>query len=392
MARAARIWTLGSATLASLFGGASCGGHDETQLLYEPGVAQADTAPHPSTFLAFPGDRDRAPAPGESEAGAFPRLLSETGAFTDVITLEPASGLLPYEVQSPLWSDGAFKQRWMVLPAQSKINFSVAAPWQFPEGSVFVKHFEMALDEAHPEQRRRLETRFWIAASPDHQYGVTYKWNDAGTDAELLLEQQTEVLSISDAAGQLRSQPYVYPGPSDCFSCHSANAGFVLGVRTPQLNRDLRYADDSPPVNQLAALSGWGMLEPELDAEAAEQLPRLAALTDESADLEQRVRSYWDGNCSMCHAGADGSVPGWDARFSTPLAEQGLSDAPRNPAFAGSLLIANGEPERSLIQARGNTVELGLRMPPLGRNRIDSTYVALLTQWINSLGSEPNTP
>jgi uncharacterized repeat protein (TIGR03806 family) len=382
-----RLVALRCTLLVSLFGSTSCG-DDETLLLYSPSGGEPVAATSASTALAFPRGWERAPLPGE--AADFPSLLSETGAFTDLITLEPSPGLLPYEVQSPLWSDGAFKRRWLALPDKATIHFSETGAWQFPEGSVFVKHFEMPLDEAHPEERRRLETRFWIVAGPDHQYGLSYKWNDSGTDAELLLGSQSEMLSISDAEGQLRSQPYFYPGPADCLACHSASAGFVLGVRTAQLNREQSYAPESPPINQLLALSGWGMLDAELDAEAAARAPQLSELTDASAGVEQRVRSYWDSNCSMCHAGSEGSVAGWDARFSTPLSEQGLGDAPKNGAFAGSQLIANGAPERSFILARSNSVEPALRMPPLGRNRVDSTYVELLRQWITSLGNEQN--
>jgi len=34
---------------------------------------------------------------------------------------------------------------------------------------------------------------------------------------------------------------------------------------------------------------------------------------------------------------------------------------------------------------RGDTVEKPLRMPPIGRNRIDEAYVGVLQQWIESL-------
>jgi hypothetical protein len=42
-----------------------------------------------------------------------PSRLSQTGLFIDLTTLEPALGLIPYEVNSPLWSDGAVKMRWI---------------------------------------------------------------------------------------------------------------------------------------------------------------------------------------------------------------------------------------------------------------------------------------
>jgi hypothetical protein len=68
----------------------------------------------------------------------FPRLLSQTGAFTDTARLQAAPGLIPYTVNSPLWSDGAVKSRWMALPNGTKIEFSEKGEWKFPNGTVFV--------------------------------------------------------------------------------------------------------------------------------------------------------------------------------------------------------------------------------------------------------------
>jgi hypothetical protein len=87
----------------------------------------------------------------------------------------------------------------------------------------------------------------------------------------------------------------------------------------------------------------------------------------------------------MCHAGADGVLRGWDARFSTPLADQGLFNPPSNSLLGASRLISPGAPLDSLIYLRGNTTEFALRMPPLGRNRADAAYVELLARWITSL-------
>jgi hypothetical protein len=155
--------------------------------------------------------------------------LSETGAFLDTLTLAPASGIVPYEIRAPLWSDGATKSRWLSVPAGTSLSYGESGHLGFPRGTVLVKHFEMALDERFPEQRRRLETRFWIVASESEQYGVAYRCNDDQTDAELLRASATEQLSIVDADGHPRTQPYFYPGPRDCNACHHERAGFVLG-------------------------------------------------------------------------------------------------------------------------------------------------------------------
>jgi uncharacterized repeat protein (TIGR03806 family) len=370
--------------LSLLLGVAACGGVNDPQPLFEPGLGTA--SPRPAAYLNFPADTSQAPRLGDESQPDFPRLLSQTGAFRSVAELEPTPGLVPYDLQAPLWSDGAYKQRWMSLPELGVIQVFDNAPWQVPEGTVFVKHFEMQLDESQPEVRRRIETRLLVAARGGAVYGVTYQWNTEESDAEIVLEGKTEALSIRGADGSDRQQPYFYPGPRDCNSCHGANSGYVLGLRTRQLNRDQQYREDFPAINQLVAWSGWGFLDQDFDNTDAQLAPRLANPADDNEPLEQRVRSYWDGNCSMCHAGKDGTVVGWDARFPTPMEQQGLDQPPRggNPNLP-SRLIDPGNPDGSYIYVRGDTVERPLLMPPIGRNRIDATYVDVLERWIESL-------
>lgn len=115
-------------------------------------------------------------------AASFPRVLSATGAFTDLRTLTPSKGLVPFTVNSPLWSDGAIKTRWMAVPndgppyaPNERINFVPVGEWSFPDGTVFVKNFELTVNEATGE-RKRQETRFLVRKSGGGVYGVTYKW------------------------------------------------------------------------------------------------------------------------------------------------------------------------------------------------------------------------
>ncbi|HVZ33276.1 MAG TPA: hypothetical protein VG963_12670, partial [Polyangiaceae bacterium] len=67
----------------------------------------------------------------------------------------------------------------------------------------------------------------------------------------------------------------------------------------------------------------------------------------------------------------------------------GLTQPPRgNGPSLPSRLIAPGHPEDSYIFVRADTADAPLRMPPIGRNRIDETYVAVLQAWIESLGQQ----
>jgi len=368
--------------LVSSVGPVACGSVNDADRLVEPGIGSP--GPRPQAFLNFPPDTISPPRADESEVPGFPLLLSETGAFANLARLEPAPGIVPYDLQAPLWSDGAYKRRWLSLPELGAVGASEDQPWTFPEGTVFVKHFEIAEDESQPDVRRRLETRLLVAGQNGY-YGVTYKWNPQQTDAELVTISETELLSIVDAAGEPRDQQYFYPSPRDCFSCHTFGAGYVLGIRTRQVNLEFEYRADSPAINQLVAWSGWQFLDRSFDNTQAYEQARLASIDDETESLEARVRSYWDGNCSMCHMGATGSIPGWDARFSTPLEEQGLLEPPQSTRTDLPFLITPGDREHSYIYVRGDSVEGGVRMPPIGRNRVDTSYVDVLGEWIDSL-------
>jgi hypothetical protein len=113
-------------------------------------------------------------------------LLSQTGAFTDTPNLVPAPALIPYTVNSPIWSDGAAKRRWLALATNAEILFGATGDWTIPNGSVFVKHFELSVNELNPGIRRRLETRFLVRDTNGAAYGVTYKWRSDNSDADLL--------------------------------------------------------------------------------------------------------------------------------------------------------------------------------------------------------------
>src|SRR6185369_2104586 len=97
----------------------------------------------------------------ETGTGNLPPLLSQTGAFSDVRTLQPASGLLPYDLVVAFWSDGAAISRLVAIP-EGKVAFSADGDWSFPPGTVFVKTFELPLDAAQPQRTRRLETRLLV--------------------------------------------------------------------------------------------------------------------------------------------------------------------------------------------------------------------------------------
>ena len=218
--------------------------------------------------------------------GSIPKLLSQTGAFQDVTNLTPANYLLPYDLNVSFWSDGAEKSRWACVPPGEIIHFSPANEWSFPPGTVFVKNFQIVTDETHPQTARRLETRLLVCDDSGGVYGVTYKWRTDNSDADLLETNLDEVISIKTATG-IRMQTWYYPSGTDCLTCHTANAGFVLGVKTRQLNRDFTYPQGITK-NELLAWKTLGLLDADFSDSDLTNFPSLAR----AADLSRSLRRY----------------------------------------------------------------------------------------------------
>ena len=316
-------------------------------------------------------------------SGLIPRLLSQTGAFRDVTNLEPADFLLPYDLNIPFWSDGAEKMRWMYLPPGEVIHFSPTGEWSFPPGTIFVKHFELATNETNSTELRRLETRLVVCDDSGGVYGVTYKWRPDNSDADLLETNLTEDITINTGGG-VRTQQWYYPSRADCLTCHTENAGFVLGVKTRQLNRIFNYPRGKPE-NQLVAWNTLGLFDTNFSRADITNFPKLAAMDDMARSLEDRARSYLDANCAQCHR-PSGTVANFDARYDTPLAAQGIvrGHVLIDERIDSARVIAPNDVWRSILLMRVNTTD-GYKMPPLARNTVDDRGVKLLREWIASL-------
>ena len=318
--------------------------------------------------------------------GSFPTLLSQTGAFDDVRATKPNPKLIPYDLIVPFWSDGASKSRWMAIPERG-IGYAATGEWTFPAGTVFVKEFDMAVDETNPAMKRRLETRFIVRDADGGVYGVTYKWRKDGSDADLLNTSATEDIQIRTATGS-RTQTWYYPSREDCLTCHTALAGGVLGVKARQMNRDYTYRP-GVTANQLVAWNHAGVFGAKRDDAELVGAPKMANAGDTSRSIEDRARSYLDANCAQCHR-PGGTVATFDARYDTPLDSQGLirGYVLINEGIDGAHIVVPHDVWRSVLFMRVDTDDT-YKMPPLARMTTDSASVRLLREWILSM---PGTP
>ncbi len=346
-----------------------------------------------------------APAPPpDPEAPEFPRKLSETGLFSSTATHTPMAGLIPYEVNSQLWSDGATKQRFLAIPGDGKIGYNAieypqpapGAPrgWRFPDKTVVVKTFSIEMEAGNPASSRRLETRILhFEQTPGTQEygdqvwnGYTYIWNEAQTDAELLSSNGLDrelIIKDKSAPGGERKQVWHFPSRAECTLCHTQPAKFVLGVNTLQLNRDHNY--DGVVANQLATFEHIGLFEEKLPAPVAE-LPKLPDYADTALSAETRARAYLHSNCSHCHMKWGGGNAEFQLLSTLPLNELGVVNVkPAHGAFGltDPKLLIPGKPEQSMIYSRMTRLGLG-RMPHVGSNVVHEEAVKLVGEWIRT--------
>ncbi len=290
----------------------------------------------------------------DEETVALPATLSETGCGE-------TSGLIPYDVNAPLWSDGAEKERYLAIPADESIAIAEDGEWDLPLGSVLRKDF---IVEGEPT-----ETRLLVRHDDGGWAGYTYQW--AGEDAFLLAGAASE---------QVGDTTWSFPSRAECLQCHTAGAGRTLGMETQQLARIVEYPNGAI-ADQLEQLARIGVIA------AVPTAPEALPDPEGDAALDLRARAYLAANCSMCHAPGGTPAASFDVRYSTALADTltcGVAPDQGDIGVPGALLLAPGDPSLSLISLRMHATDYS-RMPPIASHVVDAVGTALIDAWIASL-------
>ena len=215
----------------------------------------------------------------------------------------------------------------------------------------------------------------------DGIYGVSYRWNESGTEANLVRSAgETFDLSITTPQGVL-TQTWEIPSRASCITCHSAKAGWALSFNTRQLNHPGTIEGASG--NFLELLSSSGYLDQ--DPGDAKALPHHLDLTDSRYSLEARIRSYLDVNCAYCHE-EDGIDPeSWYGNAELTMDQTGLINGVASGGInhPNDRLVVPGNSTRSVLLSRTAGTNGYSRMPPLATSEIDQVAVQLMTDWIN---------
>ncbi len=308
----------------------------------------------------------------------WPQKLSESGLFESTAKKEVAADLIPYEVNAPFWSDGAEKARFIKLPKGATMKYRAKDAWELPVGTVIVKNFE----GMHLRRKRMLETRL-IKRTESGWEAATYVWDQNGRDAILAPGgKQFELYQPDRVKRVWNVLSWHAPSASECASCHVDAAGFVLGINTLQLNRDI--GDTGKNQIETWAEKGWLELPEGFSHKKAN---RFCSPYDESEAIDRRARVWLDVNCSMCHRPNGPGNANIDLRYETERAEMnliGTQPAQGNLGLKNALLVSPGSPDESLLLHRVKTLGEG-RMPSVATNQNDEVAIQLLKEWIREM-------
>jgi uncharacterized repeat protein (TIGR03806 family) len=300
---------------------------------------------------------------GNTDAGPA-ALLSQTGCVDPADPSQPSIAMIPYQPNAPFWSDAAVKRRWMSLPDGEVATVGEDGDWLFPNGTVLMKSFEL--------DGQMVETRLFMRHDDGSWAGYSYRWNEEGTDAELLRGGEVRHL----ASGQ----QWIYPSRGECMQCHTDSAGRSLGIEHAQLDGDFVYASTARRSNQLDTLVEIGVVEGTAE---------VAPLVDPfgSAALDDRARAYLHTNCASCHRPGVAARAEFDLRYDTPLDQTDTVDVEpvtSDLGVEGARRLVPGDASRSMLWHRPNRRD-AQAMPPIGSAVVDDAGVDLIEEWINQL-------
>ena len=340
--------------------------------------------------------------------------LSLTGCMSATDVTSFAAAAIPYQVNSPLWSDGANKTRAFVLPQGGKIHIKDCTTpgnpdlasckagsadtgrWVFPVGTVMIKNFLF--------DGKLVETRLFMHADAatataigngSEWVGYSYAWNEAQTEATLNPNERTEVMFDT---GQ-HIVDWHFPHRADCMTCHNTAVN-TLGPETPQMNRVVNGT------NQIDAFIKMNLFDlpltkPYQTAFVEPYANASLGLTGPPAgQTTAAARSYLHANCGYCHR-PDWNDLGFDLRYALSLKDTGICNlAAQKPATGvdpgTTKILAPGSHASSALWIRleeqvvaGEDPQASYRMPQIATYAVDEDAGKLLAQWIDGTASCP---
>jgi hypothetical protein len=354
-------------------GGPADGAIDDAGSL-DAGMDAGGDAALPPTDAAMDSTTADVDAPdAEDDAGAdadivvppntAPMHLSETGLYAEGSVSELAEGVMAYAPRYELWSDGADKQRWLLLPEGETIDTSDIDAFVFPVGTKAWKEFS--------HDGVKLETRLLWKTSTGWVL-IAYAWNEAQDDA----------VAVPRGADDVLGTDHDIPQRINCRECHDGAADTLLGVGAIQL-----------------AHSGSGLTLAQLESDG--RLSDAPPADIERPDtLEWNALGYLHTNCGTCHNPIGGGFDRVDMELW--LRVQDLDDVASTRTYATAVdidieqsagddtaRIEPGSSGDSQLITRMKLRDAEEAMPPIASEFIDDAGIGLVEDWIDSLAVTP---
>lgn len=293
----------------------------------------------------------------------IPQLLSQTGLYTDNARTQLDTSAKYFDINAPLWSDGAVKKRWILLPRGRHIPYvDTEDVLDFPDSTVFVKTFWLEKVPKDSGTRVKWETRLLINktdyANPnagpngrDTWYGFSYRWKSDTSDAILVSRDKgfdtTFRYFPNGTSRAMGYKKWDFPSQQSCVRCHRSGEGLddrnlptfarsVLGFLPVQLKKS---APLQGGINQITWLFNQGVFSgnPPTALQLAtrwknigDPLPNTLTSAERFSTMDTMARSYFGSNCSGCHGtrglstGAIGRGPNYDFFRLRPQIEFGM--------------------------------------------------------------------
>jgi uncharacterized repeat protein (TIGR03806 family) len=294
---------------------------------------------------------------------AYPHSLAEFGFFTDAAATKPAPGVTAYRLNTPLWSDGAVKTRFLYLPPGAKAKANGAGLLDLPVGAALIKSFAFG--------GKLVETRVLLHRA-EGWVALPYVWNTEQTEARLALAGKR--IDLTTPAGQAIS--YAVPNKNQCKECHG-----LAGQVTPIGPKAYNLAPD-----WLAAQAKAGRLD------AVPKVARRIPLWENrgAVPINDAARGYLDANCAHCHnpqgaASNSGLYLGWLVSDPYQFGVMKRPVAAGRGSGTNEFDIVPGDPAHSILMFRFASTEGGVAMPELGRESRDPAAEAVIWGWIKGM-------
>lgn len=286
-----------------------------------------------------------------------PSELAATGLYAEGSTTQLAEGVRAYRPAYSLWSDGAAKRRFLLLPEGERIDTSDFDHWVFPVGTKLWKQFSV--------RDVVVETRMMHKVGDGEWTFTTYVWEGAGASAP----------AFGGAVEDARGTDHDVPDQQACTKCHGGAVDAVLGLSAVQLGGD-DFMLDAQVLND--------------DGLVTTPLP--LGLAPPGDDLQREVLGALHANCAGCHnarAEGEGTLD-LELRASELFALEDTAffrtavdvDAKTKPAWTGATKrVAPGAPDESILLLRMERRDDG-QMPPLATQIVDGRATSMLRRWI----------